>query len=137
MGRPPDLVKARSGPSIARTREEQGRLFWVWLLTLPILLLIGASRVFGAPWPNPLTQRIALVALAYPVVFVVGEPLFVAAIAAIRERRANVALIVAGTAAASYAVGVLALFTSAPPAAGLSALIVSVYLTVRYATRRY
>ena len=130
-------MKARSRPSIARTREEQGRLFWVWLLTLPILLLHAAGRAFGAPWPHPLTQRIALVVLAYPVLFVVGEPLFSGAVAAIRERRASVSLIVAGVVAAGYATGVLAVFTSAPATAGLSALLVAVYLTLRYVTERY
>jgi len=124
-------------PSIARKREEQGRLFWVWLLTLPLLLLLGASRVFGAPWPNPLTQRIGFVVLAFPVLFVVGEPLFAAARAAIERRRPNLSLIVAGMAAAGYGCGLLAIFTSAPPLAGASALLVSVYLTLRYITSRY
>ena len=124
-------------PSIARKREEQGRLFWVWLLTLPILLLLGASRAFGAPWPNPTTQRIGFVVLAFPVLFVVGEPLFSGALEAIRNRRADVSLIVAGAAAAGYASGVLAIFTSAPPLAGASSLMVAVYLTLRYITSRY
>jgi cation transport ATPase len=131
------VARPRRRPSIARKREEQGRLFWVWLLTLPILLLIGASRAFGAPWPNQLTQRIGFVVLAFPVLFVVGEPLFSGAIASIRERRADLPLCVAAAAAAGYASGVLAIFTPAPPLAGISALMVSIYLSLRYITSRY
>jgi len=60
----------------ASLREAQGRLFWAWLFTLPILLILGASRVFGAPWPDELLQDLAMLALAFPVLFVVGLPLF-------------------------------------------------------------
>ena len=122
--------------SLARKREEQGRLFWVWLLTLPILLLLAASVAFEAPWPNPLTQRIAMVMLAFPVLFVVGEPLLAEAFASTTERRRS-ALAVAMVAVACYASGILALFTPAPPIAGASALIVALYLTVRYLAGRY
>lgn len=124
-------------PSVARKREEQGRLFWAWLLSLPILLLLGASRAFGTPWPNPLTQHIAQVILAFPVLFTVGEPLFGAAATAIRERRPGIALLVAAAATAGYASGVLAVFLPLPATAGPSALLVSTYLTLRYFAGRY
>lgn len=123
---------ARTTPSRARRHEEQGRLFWVWLLTLPIILLLAAARGFGAPWPNPLTQRVAMLMLAFPVLFVVGEPLFVEAIAAWRERRASPALPIAAIVLVCYASGALALFTAAPPIAGQAALLVAAYLTLRY-----
>ena len=103
----------------------------MWLLTLPILLLLSASLAFGAPWPNPLTQRIAMVMLAFPVLFVVGEPLLVEAFGA-TDRRNRAALAAAVVAIACYACGVLAVFTAAPPIAGASALVVSAYLTLRY-----
>ena len=124
-------------PSLARKREEQGRLFWAWLLTLPIILLLGAGRAFGAPWPNPLTQRIAMVMLPFPVVFVVGEPLLVDAMEAARAGRLRGSVVVAVIALGSYASGVLALFTAAPPISGLSAVVVSAYLTGRYLAGRY
>jgi len=117
--------------SRARKREEQGRLFWVWLLTLPILLLLAASRAFEAPWPNPLTQRIAMLMLAFPVLFVVGEPLLAEAFGSAKERKRQ-AVVVSLVAIACYVSGILALFTSAPPVAGVSAVVVSTYLTVRY-----
>jgi len=97
---------------------------------------LGASQAFGVPWPTPLTHRIAMVVLSYPVVFVVGEPLFARAAATARDGRVGISVIVAGAALGSYASGVLALFTPAPPIGGLSALVVSTYLTVRYLVRR-
>jgi len=122
----------------AREREEQGRLFWVWLLSLPILLLMAAAAAFGTPWPNPLTQRIAMIMLAFPVIFVVGEPVMSGARSTLAgEGRDAGALVAAAAAVAMYASGVLSLITPAPPLAGLAALVVSTYLTLRYATGRY
>ncbi len=130
-------MKPVVAPSRARKREEQGRLFWVWLLSLPILMLLGASRAFGAPWPHPLTHRIAMVMLSFPVLFVVGEPLLARAAQTARAGRIDISVIVAGIALGSYASGIFALFTPAPPIGGLSALVVSTYLTGRYLAGRY
>ena len=73
-------------PTKARRREEQGRLFWLWLLTLPIILILAAAFAFGAPWPTPLTQRFAMAMLAFPVLFMVGDPLFRDAKRALTDR---------------------------------------------------
>jgi cation transport ATPase len=127
------IASAPDSPSSpARRREEQGRLFWVWLLSLPIILLLAAERAFGAAWPNPLTQKIAMVMLAYPVLFVVGEPLLHEGAAAWQQRRASPAVLAAAAALACYVSGALATFTSAPPIAGHAALLVAAYLTLRY-----
>lgn len=65
-----------SRPTAADRREAQGRLFWAWLLTFPILFIEAAGWWLGAAWPSPLLRRLALVALAFPVVFVVGDNTF-------------------------------------------------------------
>ena len=119
-------------PSKASRREEQGRLFWLWLLTLPIILMLGAAAAFGAPWPDPLTQRIGMAMLAFPVLFMVGDPLFRDASHAIREGRAALEVLVAALVLAAYASGLLSLIAPTPPIAGLSAVVVSTYFTVRF-----
>ncbi len=115
-----------------RKSEEQGRLFWVWLLTLPIIGLFAASLAFGAPWPSPWVLRIGMVVLAFPVVFGVGEPLFHDAAEARRRGAWSVAAPVLLLAIISYATGILALFLPIPTFAGISAILVAVYLTARY-----
>lgn len=69
--------------------------------------------------------------LAFPVLFVVGEPLLVEAFGS-ESRRRRSSQVVGLIAVACYVSGILALFTSAPPVAGGSAVVVSAYLTVRY-----
>ena len=120
-----------------RRREEQGRLFWLWLLTLPIILMLAAAFAFGAPWPDPLTQRFAMAMLAFPVLFMVGKPLFKDAKQALRDRRLRPEVAVATTVLLAYISGFLALTFPTPPVAGFSALIVSAYFTVRYLLGRY
>lgn len=124
-------------PTRARRREEQGRLFWLWLLTLPIILMRAAALAFGAPWPTPLMQRFAMAMLAFPVLFMVGDPLFRDAKRALADRRPSPELAVAATVLIAYGSGLLALVAPTPPVAGLSALVVSTYFTVRYLLDRY
>jgi len=124
-------------PTRARRREEQGRLFWLWLLTLPIILMRAAAFAFGAPWPTPLMQRFAMAMLAFPVLFMVGDPLFRDAKRALADRRPSPELAVAATVLIAYGSGLLALVAPTPPVAGFSALVVSTYFTVRYLLDRY
>jgi cation transport ATPase len=124
-------------PTRARRREEQGRLFWLWLLTLPIILMRAAAFAFGAPWPSPLTQRFAMVMLAFPVLFMVGDPLFRDARRALTERQPTPELAVAAIVLVAYGSGLLALIAPTPPVAGVSALVVSTYFTARYLLGRY
>ena len=104
----------------------------MWLLTLPIILIHGASVAFGAPWPSPLLLNLAMVALAFPVLFVAGEPLFGAAIAAGKSGRWNLELWVAALVVAGYGSGLVALVAPTPQLAGASAILAATYLTVRY-----
>jgi len=120
-----------------RKSEEQGRLFWVWVLTLPIIGLLGASFAFGAPWPSPWVLRIGMVVLAFPVVFGVGEPLFHDAAEARRRGAWGIATTVLLLTVGSYAAGILALFLPIPTFAGVSAILVAAYLTARYLRREW
>ena len=118
--------------SAAQKAEEQGRLFWAWLLTLPIIFLLAGSWVLGAPWPSRLRLQLALAGLAFPVVFVVGAPLFRNADAARRRGTLSGSTVVAAATVLAYASGVVALVAPTPSLAGASAVVVSAYLTLRY-----
>ena len=115
-----------------RKSEEQGRLFWAWLLTLPIIGLLAASLAFRAPWPSPAVQRIGMVVLAFPVVFGVGEPLFHDAAEARRRGAWGVAVPVLALVLVTYGAEILALFLPIPTLAGAPAILVAVYLSARY-----
>ena len=75
--------------------------------------------------------------LAFPVLFMVGEPLFKDAKRSLKDRRLSPELAVATIVLLAYSSGFLALIFPTPPIAGVSALIVSGYFTVRYLLERY
>lgn len=143
-------------PSAARRREAQGRLFWTWLFALPILLILGASFTFGAPWPDRLLQNLAMLVLAFPILFVVGLPLFhleegealgTDADDPDREEGAGpdskdsagllLDRLVAGIATLGYVSGITALAGWTPNGSGIAALLVATYLTGRHLTGRH
>ena len=99
--------------------------------------MLTAAFAFGAPWPDPLSQRLAMAMLAFPVLFMVGEPLFKDAKRALRDRRLRPEVAVAVIVLLAYISGFLALIFPTPPVAGFSALIVSAYFTIRYLLGRY
>lgn len=118
-------------PSAASLREAQGRLFWTWLFALPILLIFGASLAFGAPWPDRLLHDLAMLVLAFPVLFVVGVPLF-----HLDDGQPHIGTIVdrtvVGLATLGYLSGVTALAGWTPNGAGPGALLVATFLTARH-----
>ena len=120
----------------ARLREAQGRLFFAWLFTLPIMIIMAAGWVFGQPWPSPLLHRLSMLVLAFPVVFVVGGRTQAQALAALRRGSANMDVLIAMGTLAAYATGLLALFTPIASFAGISAMIMAFHLTGRYLETR-
>jgi Cu+-exporting ATPase len=120
----------------ADIREAQGRLFFAWLFTLPIMLIMAGSWAFGSPWPSPFLHQLLMLVLAFPVVFVVGGETLTQALAALARRTPNMdVLIMLGTVAA-YATGVLALVSSLTSFAGIAAMIMAFHMTGRYLETR-
>ena len=112
------------GAARDRTRllEAQGRLFFAWLFTLPIMLIMAGSWAFGSPWPSPLLHRLLMLLLAFPVLFVVGGETLGYALGAVRRRSANMDLLIALGTLAAYSTGFLSLFLPLASFAGVAAI---------------
>ncbi len=120
----------------AQLREAQGRLFFAWLFTLPIMLIMAASWAFGSPWPSPLLHKLLMIVLAFPVLFTVGSETMRFALGAVRRGAANTDVLIALGTLAAYSTGVLALFTPVASLAGVAAMIMSFHLTGRFLEAR-
>ena len=139
-----ELVPAAAEPSAARhaagerasLREAQGRLFFAWLFTLPIMLIMAGSWAFGSPWPSPFVHRLLMLILASPVVFVVGGETLAGAAAAVARRVPNMDVLIALGTLAAYSTGVFALFSSLTSFAGIAAMIMAFHMTGRYLEAR-
>ena len=116
--------------------ESQGRLFWAWLLTLPIMLMMGASWVFGAPWPSAFLHDLAMLLLTFPVLFGVGIETYTIALRGLRGGVANMDLLIALGTLAAYATGFFALWLPVASFAGVASMIMAFQLTGRYLETR-
>jgi Cu+-exporting ATPase len=137
---PPAPGASRPAPSgaadRAQVREAQGRLFFAWLFTLPIMLIMAGSWAFGSPWPSPFVHLLLMLVLAFPVVFVVGNETLTGALAAIGRRIPNMDVLIALGTLAAYLTGILAIFTSLTSFAGIAAMIMAFHMTGRYMEAR-
>lgn len=130
---PPDAAPSSTATSgRAALREAQGRVFFAWLFTLPIMLIMVGSWAFGSPWPDPLLHQLLMLLLAFPVLFVVGNETLSSAAAAIRRRTPNMDVLIALGTLAAYATGLLALLTPIASFSGIAAMIMAFHLTGRY-----
>lgn len=120
----------------ASVREAQGRVFFAWLFTLPIMLIMAGSWAFGSPWPSPFLHQLLMLVLASPVVFVVGSETMTGAAAAVARRVPNMDVLIALGTLAAYSTGVLALFSSLTSFAGIAAMIMAFHMTGRYLEAR-
>ena len=116
----------------AALREAQGRVFFAWLFTLPIMLIMAGSWAFGSFWPDPLLHQLLMLMLAFPVLFVVGVETLSSAVAAVGRRSPNMDVLIALGTLAAYATGLLALFTPITSFSGIAAMIMAFHLTGRY-----
>jgi len=126
----------RPGDDRASVREAQGRVFFAWLFTLPIMLIMAGSWAFGSPWPSPFLHRLLMVILASPVVFVVGSETLSGAAAAVARRVPNMDVLIALGTLAAYSTGIFALFSSLTSFAGIAAMIMAFHMTGRYLEAR-
>ena len=136
---PRDPRVATSGNERARVREAQGRVFFAWLFTLPIMLIMAGSWGFGAPWPSPVLHKLLMVVLAFPVLFVVGAETFRAGfrgLSGLHRGNANMDLLIALGTLAAYGSGVASLLTPMTSFAGVAAMIMAFHLTGQYLETR-
>jgi len=139
-----ELIPPADGQSAAQpaanerssVREAQGRVFFAWLFTLPIMLIMAGSWAFGSPWPSPFLHQLLMLILASPVVFVVGSETLSGAAAAVARRVPNMDVLIALGTLAAYSTGVFALFSSLTSFAGIAAMIMAFHMTGRYLESR-
>jgi cation transport ATPase len=117
-------------------RDAQGRLFWIWAFSLPVILIMIASTAFGTPWPSDLLRDIAFMVLAIPVLFVVGRDELRASSARQGRARSIAGLLVTAVAVTGYFSGLLALVAPVPNFAGIAVVVMAAYSTMCYLKER-
>ena len=123
-------------PSRRQLKDAQGRLFWIWAFSIPVVLIMIASVAFGSPWPSPQIRNLGYLVLAVPVLFVVGRDELRATSVRPDGSHSISGLVVAAMAVGGYLSGLLALVAPVPNLAGIAVLVMAAYSTMCYLQKR-
>jgi Cu+-exporting ATPase len=121
-----------------KTQEEKmmdaakRKMFWSWVVTIPIIFWMIPEMVMGVAWPNKLIYDIGIIILATPVMFIPGLSTLKSAWNSVKRFSANMDVLIAMGTMVSYLSGFASLFTPIANYAGIAAMIMAFHLTGRY-----
>jgi Cu+-exporting ATPase len=102
-------IRDEAGQEELHLRREKARLIWAWVITLPLALKMIGEMVFGLFLGGTLPALIMDLALAFPVIFIIGFPVIRATLFSFKTISFNMdSLIGLGTVAA-FSTGILKL----------------------------
>jgi Cu+-exporting ATPase len=108
------------------------KLFWAWILTIPIAILMLSQRLFGISLFNDKIMQILILILAFPVIFIIGFETIRGGMKGFVNLYFNMdSLISLGTIIA-YLTGIFSYFGIVQDYSGISAMIMSFFITGKY-----
>jgi len=108
------------------------KMFWAWLITIPITFIMFSERLFGLKFFEPNTMTIVLLVLAFPVIFIIGWQTLKGGFKGYYTFYFSMdSLISLGTMVA-YITGILSFFISVQDYSGISAMIMTFFVTGKY-----
>jgi P-type Cu+ transporter len=112
-------------------RSWKKKLFWSWIFTIPLILLMLSDRIFGVMFvPEQFALPLTLV-LAFPVVFIFGWETIKAGIRGLYTFYFNMDSLIALGTVVSYVTGFLAFF-GFQDYSGVAAMIMAIFTTGKY-----
>ena len=108
------------------------KLFWSWALTIPIALLMIIERFVGMMLiPEPYGAIVILI-LAFPVVFIFGWDTIKSGMRGLFTFYFNMDSLIALGTTVAYLTGIFALFFDIQNYSGISAMIMTIFITGKY-----
>lgn len=108
------------------------KMWLSWMITIPILLWMIPEMVFGVAIPNMTVYKLGMIALAFPIMFIVGQKTYVMAYRSVRHGGANMDVLIAMGTGAAFITGPLSFFTPIESYAGVAGMIMTFHLTGKY-----
>jgi Cu+-exporting ATPase len=122
----------------AKTVEEteikswKKKMFWAWLITIPITFIMFSEKLFGLKFFEPNTMTIVLLVLSFPVIFIIGWATLKGGFKGYYTFYFSMdSLISLGTIVA-YITGIMSFFISVQDYSGISAMIMTFFVTGKY-----
>lgn len=113
-------------------RSWKKKTIWAWLITIPITFIMFSEKLFGLKLFEPNVMTIVILILAFPVIFIIGWATLKGGLKGYYTFYFNMdSLISLGTFVA-YVTGILSLFIGIQDYSGISAMIMTFFVTGKY-----
>ncbi len=110
----------------------QKKMFWSWLITIPLTFIMFSERLFGLKFFEPTTMTIVLLVMAFPVIFIIGWSTLKGGLKGYYTFYFSMdSLISLGTIVA-YITGIMSFFMTVQDYSGISAMIMTFFVTGKY-----
>lgn len=118
--------------SVEDMQRSWRRMLFSWGFTAPIVLWMIPDMFFGVTFPNEIIYNWGQILLAAPPLFWFGLPTLRSALRSVRNRRANMDVLIALGTLISFLTGPAYFFSPLFNYAGISAMIMTFHLSGRY-----
>lgn len=113
-------------------RSWKKKMFLAWLFTIPIAFLMFSQRLFGLTFFSEQVMIIVLLILGFPVVFLLGWSTITGGFKGLAHLYFNMDLLISLGTLVAYLSGIASFFLPISDYSGVSAMIMSIFLTGKY-----
>ncbi len=114
------------------TEKWRKKLIWVWILTIPIIIIMYSGRVFGVEILSEGLMTLLLLLFSFPIIFIFGYNILKSGLRGFYKLYFSMdSLIALGTVIAFFT-GILSLFVSIENYSGISGMIMTIFITGKY-----
>ncbi len=108
------------------------KMIWAWAITIPITFIMFSERLFGLKIFEIDMMTIALLILAFPVIFIIGFATLKGGLKGFLTFYFNMDSLIALGTIVAYLTGILSLFMNILDYSGISAMIMAFFITGKY-----
>ncbi len=119
-------------PDDVEINKWKKKVFWAWLITIPIAFIMFSERLFGLSLFSDQTMTTVLLVLSFPVIFILGWKTLKGGLKGFTSLYFNMdSLISLGTIVA-YLTGIMSFFLVVQDYSGIAAMILAFFFTGKY-----
>lgn len=111
---------------------QKTKLICAWILVIPIAFLMFSERLFGIQLSTPAFMQIIILALGFPVIFVIGFPTIKGGLRGMIHFYFNMDSLIALGTIIAYLTGIFSFFGFVQDYSGISAMIMVFFITGKY-----
>ena len=108
------------------------KMIWAWIITAPSVFILYSQRFFGLNLFSDKLTAIILLALAFPVVFIIGWGTIKGGFKGLRNLYFNMDLLIALGTMIAFSTGILQFFLPIKDYAAVSGMIMAIFITGKF-----